>query len=62
MSEDKTTDVLLKWFKNNLPEDFDLQQEIATRAERVFRHVVMRHHQQVRIGSKRIYFPSIIIE
>ncbi|MFZ0648508.1 MAG: hypothetical protein WAM27_09850 [Nitrososphaeraceae archaeon] len=60
MSEDKTTDVLLEWFKNNLPEDFDLQQEIATRAERVFRHVVMRHHQQVRIGSKRIYFPSII--
>lgn len=47
MSEDKTTDVLLEWFKNNLPEDYDLQQEIATRAERVFRHVVMRHHQQV---------------
>jgi ribosomal protein S27AE len=47
MSEDKATDVLLEWFKNNLPEDYDLQQEIATRAERVFRHVVMRHHQQV---------------
>jgi hypothetical protein len=47
MSEDKTTDVLLEWFKNNLPEDYDLQQEIATRAERVFRHVVMRHHRQV---------------
>ncbi|MGB8133220.1 MAG: hypothetical protein WCE99_03405 [Nitrososphaeraceae archaeon] len=64
MSEDKTTDVLLEWFKNNLPEDYDydLRQEIATRAERVFRHVVMRHHQQVRIGSKRIYIPSIIIK
>ena len=51
VSQDKTTDVLLEWFKNNLPEDYDLQQEIAT-----------RHHQQVIIGSKRIYFPSIIIK
>jgi hypothetical protein len=33
MSEDKTTDVLLEWFKNNLPEDYNQQQEIATRAE-----------------------------
>jgi hypothetical protein len=55
MSEDKTTDTLLEWFKNNLPEDYDLQQEIATHAERVFRHVAMRHYQQLITGGKRIY-------
>ena len=39
MSNPNNSEILLEWFKNNLPKDNYLADEIAKRAEAAFKHI-----------------------